>query len=334
MRKLLILVVLFSIVLYINAQNKNQADVRITLRDGSVFNGSTNLPTVDLVTKYGKLTIPFASVSYIEVGITPDKADESKIIDLVSKLSNESVDVRKAAYEELIKKNVGAIPIISNYIYSEKYQPSEATEYTVDGALSELKSKYEIDDNYSEEDIVSIDYQYIMGGTYSFKSIDLKTEFGTLAIPKDKMKKIEVIFIPGNESSAKNFILQASKHISGNTSGGWLKTGIMVKKGQTVDFIANGEVVLQSLSGGKYNPDGVAGTTTSYEYDDYSVGSTNTYPQYGNLVYKVGENGTALRAGSKCSRVVDGNGNLYISIYETVYNSANTGSYSVKVNVK
>jgi len=334
MKNLIIFALLFALGMHINAQDKNQAEVRITLRDGSLFNGSTNLPTVDLVTKYGKLTIPFASVSYIEVGITPDKANESKIIDLISKLSNESIDIRKAAYEELIQKNVGAIPVISNYIYSEKYQPVSFTEFTVDGALTELKGKYSIDDNFNEEDIISIDYQYLMGGTYSFKSIDLKTEFGTLAIPKDKMKKIEVIYIPGSESAAKSYILQASKHISGNTSGGWLKTGIMVKKGQTLNFIASGEVVLQSLSGGKYNPDGVAGTASNYEYDDYSYGSTGTYPQYGNLVYKVGENATALKAGSKCSRVADGNGYLYISIYETVYNSANTGSYNVKVNIK
>jgi hypothetical protein len=52
-------------------------------------------------------------------------------------------------------------------------------------------------------------------------------------------------------------------------------------------------------------------------------------------VYKIGETSTqVLKAGAKFSGTVQASGMLYISIYETVYNAANTGSYTVKISLK
>ena len=101
----------------------------------------------------------------------------------------------------------------------------------------------------------------------------------------------------------------------------------MIKKGQKLNISATGEVVLQSLSGGKYTPDGAVGSAPGLGYD-------NTYAQYGNLVFKIGEQGTMTVAGSKYNKVADNTGLLYLSIYETVYNASNSGYYNVKVQVK
>jgi len=43
---------------------------------------------------------------------------------------------------------------------------------------------------------------------------------------------------------------------------------------------------------------------------------------------------TPLRAGGKFNGTSASAGMLYLSIYETVFNAANTGSYSVKVILK
>jgi hypothetical protein len=140
-----------------------------------------------------------------------------------------------------------------------------------------------------------------------------------------------------SENGELTFKLLATKHISSNTNGGWFKTGIMVKSGQKLIITASGEVTFASLSGSKYKPDGsIVGSATtgteSYE-GDYNSGST--YPSYGNVVYKIGESSTqTLKAGAKFSGNVQSSGMLYISIYETVYNAANTGSYTVKISLK
>ena len=112
----------------------------------------------------------------------------------------------------------------------------------------------------------------------------------------------------------------------------------MIKSGQKLNITASGEITFASLSGSKYKPDGTiagsvtAATTDAYE-GDYAGG--NTYPTYGNVVYKIGESSTqVLKAGAKYNGSSTANGMLYISVYETVYNAANTGSYTVKISVK
>ena len=110
-----------------------------------------------------------------------------------------------------------------------------------------------------------------------------------------------------------------------------------MKTGQKISISANGEITFASLSGSKYKPDGtIAGATAAAVADGYDgEGYANTYPTYGNVVYKIGETSTAvLKAGAKFNGIAQATGMLYISVYETVYSAANTGSYTVKVSVK
>ena len=189
-----------------------------------------------------------------------------------------------------------------------------------------MKSTYDVEENFSDKDVVSIDFDYNMGGTFNLKSVDLKTEYGDLNVPKDKIKQME-ISVYDELAGDKNFKLPANKNISGNTDGGWLNTGIKIKAGHKLNMTASGEVVLQSLSGNKYNPDGAANAASGTDY-------TSTYPTYGNLVYKIGDTGETVKAGSKYSGVAKESGTLYLAIYETVYNATNTGSYNVKISIK
>jgi len=315
----------------------NQTEIRVNLRDGSTFSGKTVMGNISFVTDYGKLDIPLQNVSSLDLGITRDKSNETKIINLIKQMGNSDENMRKSAYEELTKMSIGSIQVISDFIYSEKYQPAEFTDYTPEGALNDLKATYSIDESVSDKDIVTIDGQYTMGGTYDFKKIELKTEYGMLSLPKEKIQHIDVLYTPSGDGSDKNFILLGSKHISSNNSGGWLKTGIMMKQGQKLIISATGEITFASLSNNKYKPDGkIVGSaaTTDYDYGEGDYGSTSTYPTYGNVVYKIGDNGTAMKAGAKFNGTVQGSGMLFLSVYETVYNASNTGSYSVKVSVK
>jgi hypothetical protein len=314
-----------------------EVEVRLTMRDGNTMGGTTKLPNVSLVTDYGKLEIPIKNVSSIDLGIPTDKAMTDKVINLVKQLSNSSEDVRRNTYNELTGLSISAIPPLADFLYSPRYEPGTYTDYTPESALSDLRSKYNVSEDLSVKDVVNIDNLYTIGGSYDFKKIDLKTEYGTLTIPKEKIEHMDVMYASPGEGEM-SFKLYASKHISANANGGWLKTGIMVKPGQKLDIIASGEITFASLSGSKYKPDGTVtgGDGGSYEgdYSDYNYGAASTYPTYGNVVYKIGDSGLPMKAGAKFSGAVTNSGMLYLSIYETVYNAGNTGSYSVKVSVK
>lgn len=329
MKKIFVLAVFVIAVFSLNAQNpKEKIELKLSLRDGNVVTGtSSSITTVSLNTPYGKLDVPVKNVSSITFGITPDIGNKTKVINLVKQLNDADEAKRSAAYNELVKLPIGTIPVLSDYVMSSEYSDSEYTDYTADAALSELKSTFSVDD-FTDKDIITIDYEYTMGGTFALKNISLKTEYGTLEVPKDKIKDVEVTYTD-TENGDKSFKLNASKNISSNENGGWLNTGIKVKSGQKINITASGEVVLESLSGNKYTPDG--NKTDDYESDtDYE----SDYPSYGNLVYKIGEEGTVKKGGSKYTGTAKESGVLYLSIYETVFNAENTGSYTVKVVVK
>jgi hypothetical protein len=333
--KLTVAALLFAFSLFA----QKPAEVSVKLRDGSNVSGTAALPDVTLITDFGKLLIPLKNVSSIKVGIPTDKATSDKAVSFLKQLSSTSEDAKKGAYEELVKLGVKAIPAIDNFINDPKNQNEYSGEYTPDNAMNELRSANGIDANTSEKDEVSIDNGYLMGGVFEFAKLDVKTEYGNLSIPKEKIKNIDVTYTGETGSNEMSFKLNASKNISANLSGGWLKTGIMLKNGQKFSIISSGEVTLSSLSNQKYHPDGSYETATGEKYP--STASTteesgsNSYPSYGNVIYKIGETSTTnLKAGAKLNGTAAGSGMLFIAIYETVYNAANSGSYNVKVILK
>jgi hypothetical protein len=322
--------------------SQKTVDIKLNLRDGSSISGTTSMGDVILKTNYGQLSVPIQNVSTIVVGIGKDKASSDKALQSLKILNaNGSEETRKGAYEDLVKLGVKAISAINEFQNDPKNsQETEVVgEYTIDNALAEIKSTFNIDDASRINDIITIDNEYTMGGIYEFTKLDVKTEYGNLSIPKEKIKTMDVSYSePGNGNEVV-LKLMGGKHISGNQQGGWLKTGIVLKQGQKFTINASGEVTLASLSNQKYKPDGsyIAAGGTSYPAaapaEDYGAGTT--YPVYGNVVYKIGEASyETLRAGAKFTGTAKTSGMLLISIYETVYNAANTGSYTVKVSLK
>lgn len=320
------------------AQQK-PVELKLNLLDGNVITGTSQMGDVELSTAYGKLTIPVANVSTIKVGIGKDKATYDKAMSYLKILNaSTSDDGRKGAYADVLKLGVKAIAAVSDFSSDPKNIDENSTytgEFTVENLLSELYSAGNIDESADVDDIVTIDGNYTMGGTFSFAKMDIKTEYGNLSFPKEKIKSVEVTVISPAGSADHVFKLIGSKNISGNQNGGWLKTGIMLKQGQKFSITATGEVTLASLSNQKYKPDGSYTATNGTTYPAAAGGDyegATTYPSYGNVVYHIGDGSTETnKAGAKFTGTAKSSGMLYISIYETVYNAANTGSYTVKV---
>jgi hypothetical protein len=299
------------------------------------------LGDITLSTDYGKLMIPIKNVTSIKIGLPVDKTISEKTNALLKQLSGTNEDIKKGAYEELVKLGIKAISPISDFINDPKNNLEYTGDYTPDKLLSELKSNCNVEDITDAKDIINIDNQYVMGGIFDFPKLEIKTEYGTLTIPKEKIKNIDILYSSG-EGGEMNFKLLGNKHISGNVNGGWLKTGITLKSGQKFSINASGEITMASLSNQKYKPDGSYTSTTGESYNgtganegDYVAAANSTYPTYGQVIWRTGENTTQMnKAGSKVTGTAIQAGMLYISVYETVYNAANSGSYSVKISLK
>jgi len=334
MKRISGLIIAIIIALTVNAQNpKEKIEFTLTLRDGNVMKGTTTITKILVETDYGKLDLPIKVVNSVEFGIVPDKSKTEKINALCKQLFSTDENQRKSAYDELTKMEMNAIPTINDFISTNTLEPIEGSEYTADNVLNELKGKYGIDEDFTDRDIIAFDNEYKIGGSYTLKEVNLKTEYGSLTVPKEKIKSFEVTY-SNFDASNSVFKLMATKHISSNNNGGWLKTGISVKSGQKLTITATGKIVLQSLSGNTYYPNGSTKSATDGDVElDETDGGSSTYPSYGNVVFKIGESGETIKAGAKYNGTVSSSGMLYLSIYETIYNSANTGFYTVTVKV-
>ena len=101
MKKVIILLALAIGVLSLQAQ-KGKVELKLQLRDGNSVTGtSTSITTVDLITDYGKLTIPIKNVTLLKFGIIPDAASKPAVIKLINQLGDSDVDKRKTAYDAL-----------------------------------------------------------------------------------------------------------------------------------------------------------------------------------------------------------------------------------------
>ena len=102
------------------AQQK-PVELKLNLLDGNVITGTSSMGDIELMTNYGKLTIPVANVSTVKVGIGKDKATFDKALSFL-KILNTSItdDTRKGAYQDILKLGAKAISAVSDFSSDSK----------------------------------------------------------------------------------------------------------------------------------------------------------------------------------------------------------------------
>jgi hypothetical protein len=307
-------------------EDKNKVSLCLKLRNGNIITGKSLLTAIKFTTKYGVLDIPIKDLSQIDFGIIASTKTKQKIDAFVDLLQTGNETECKRIFKSLSEVEVGAIAVLANYLDSDQ---CAYPEYGVEAAYNFLKSKYEIDD-FITEDIITLAGEYRFPGVSDIETVGLQTEFGELSIPREKIISAEIIPPADAEGGKRTFKLEANKHISANANGGWLKTNIRLNKGQKFTIESSGEIILASLSNQAYKPSGSYLPPTS-GWTQGNDNDPNAAPIFGNVVYKIGENTAIYKAGTKVSTTAYTSGILYLSIYETVYNAANSGHYDVTV---
>lgn len=320
---------LLSAILLFFVVNSNAANVQLTvkLKNGDVVTGKTTLPKITVITAYGSLTIPIEKVSNLKLGIVSDHTKDGAVLPDLSKLQTANEAEAKVIYERLFAYGTPILSTVITFTQNPFYKISDNEKYTIEQLIDELYKKADLTTGQSVNDAVTFDGSNYLEGSVAFGDITIQAEYGNLTFRRDKIESLDISPVeevtPNSDGSYK---LKGNYHISGNDNNkGWLNTGVKVKSGDKFVINATGKVVLKSLSGGTYGPDGyVSGTKDAAYTDDMET-------KYGSVVYKIGEYGQIKQAGSKYEGVAAEEGVVYISIYETVYDKGNTGSYNVKV---
>ena len=321
-----------SFALFILFLNINAANVQLTvkLKNGDVITGKSVLSKITVTTAYGSLTIPVEKISNIKLGIPSDHTKDGAVLPDLSKLLTANENEAKIIYERLTGYGTSILSTVLTYTQNPFYKTSDNEKYTIEQLMDDLMKKANINSTADINDAVTFDGLNYIEGSIAFSDIVVQAEYGNLTFRRDKIENLDISTIEDVTANPDgSYKLKANYHISGNDNNkGWLNTGVKVKSGDKFSINANGKIILKSLSGGTYVPDGYSSGTKDGAYTDDLV------IKYGAVVYKTGEFGEVKQAGSKFEGIANEEGIIYVSIYETVFDKTNSGSYNVKVTKK
>lgn len=302
--------------------------ITVRLKNGDVVTGKAALSKIAIVNPYGTLNIPIEKITNMKLGIPSDKTKDGAVLPDLNKLQSvKTEEEAKPIYDRLLAFGPPILSSVVTFTQNPFYKISDLDNYTIEQLIDELYKKSNLPAGQSINDAISFDGVNTIEGSIAFSEVTIQSEYGTLTFKREKIESLDISTIDENAIVGDgNFKLKANYYISGNENNkGWLNTGVNVKSGDKFSISANGKIILKSLSGGAYGPDGFLSGVKDAAYSD------GVEIKYGSLVYKIGENGVMQPAGSNLDGTAAENGNIYISIYETVYDKTNTGAYNVRV---
>ena len=316
---------LFSCFLFIAFGQTEEIQLTVHLKNDDILTGTSALRTVNFKTDFGTLNFPIDEINSIEIGLTDSRFDKGNLLSLLGKVENGSAKEKENAFDQIIKMDEGAIPFVKAYLGSSTGGFNDAgTDISVQTLYEVMLAKYKVSRNFSLKDIITYNNEFRVEGMYDFQNLVLETAYGSINIERKDIARVDIKIVSQGISNKNSFKLFANQNISGSKEDGWLNTGILVKKGDRLSITSNGQVVLASLSGNTYSPDGGV---------NGSVGVESSKPSYGQVVFKISQGGNETKAGEKFSGYAQQTGILYLAIYESVYNSANAGYYTTNVKV-
>lgn len=305
---------------------QDQAELSLHLKNGDILTGISTLENLNFQTDFGTLNIPIDKVNSIKIGLNDTRFDKGNLLKLLDEVEYGSAKEKETAFDKVVQMEEGAIPFVRAFMESATGGPAYTTTDINTAVLYEVMlAKHKVSRNYSLHDILTYNNTNKIAGNYNFDAIAIKTSYGNLSVERNDIDFIDVKITSSGFDNKNMFKVFANENISGSRDESWLNTQILVKKGDKISISATGEVVLASLSGNTYTPDGGV---------NGAVGKKDEKLNYGQLVYKIGLSGKVQTAGDNFNGYADKTGVLYLAIYESVYNSANTGYYNVAVKAE
>lgn len=313
---------LFSIITFSQIEN---VVFTLHLKNKDIITGTTDITEIPLKTSYGNLTFPVGDINSINIGLQNANFDKANLLNLLDKLDFGNAKEKERAFDEIIKMNEGSIPFIKSYMQNSK-QNNTNEDVSVEVLYEVMLAKFNVSRNYNLYDEIVFNGKNSVEGTFDFSDILLETDYGRIRINRKDIESIDIKILAEEGFTKDNiFKVFANQFVYGNKENGWLNTGILVKKGEQIKITADGTISLASLSGNTYTPDGGI---------NGAPGPTDKKVNYGQLIFKISQTGSPIKSGENITYTADKTGIIFLSIYETVFNTANTGYYNAKVSVK
>ena len=279
-------------------------------------------PSLSLVTKYGKLTIPATEVRRLEFGFRYPDGVEEKINKAIGELGSPDFKTREDAEQVLASIGHFAIPALRRAVKGEDPEAvrrAQAVLRLLESKLGEGKTELR------DYDVVETT-EFIVKGRLEMGVLKVRTKyFGDATVKLTDIKS----FRSAGSASHGEFTLDAAKYAKMNQAD-WMETTIEVASGQQLEVTASGRVDQWPQGPGQYmvGPEGLGGGgRIGFPGGGIAVGAP------GQVIGRIGTTGTPFAIGASFKGKVNDGGKLYLRIDPSPWNCDSTGTYKIVVNV-
>jgi hypothetical protein len=295
------------------ANGENLVEVRTA--DGSAVKVTLLVETIDVQTRFGRLTVPIRHLRRIDFGLRYPDGLREKIEEAIGQLGHSDFRRREAAQAELLLYPELAYPLVAmaaNSGNAEAVRRSRAILEEIRNRVPGEKLDFRPFDSVqtTEFPIVGV---VELAGWKARSSI-----FGETTLKLADLRQLRALSTSGDSE----LVIDAARH--GLPQEHWLETNIEVI-GNMLEIRAEGKVDLYPLGGerGMYmaTPDGAR-----------PGGRPTRYPS-GALLGKVGASGKTFLVGSHYQGIPDGEGKLFLKIEASPWGTIPSGSYTVKITL-
>jgi len=292
----------------------NDANAVLALfHDGTKVRMVVLQENIEVVTRFGKLTVPTADVRRIEFGFRLPPETARKLDDAVKNLGSTNFPLREAAQKDLTELGRLAYPALMKFARGNDLE----TTRRVEDILKAIRAKVPADQLRSRTDDLVYTPDFVIAGRIDTATLKARTEhFGEVQI---KVADLRNLHSASGIGEAKATV-DAATYAAGNNQ--WMDTGFLVTADVPLAVTAAGEVDLY----GNQQP----GQYISGPEGNRNVGRQGIHIP-GMLLGKIGEDGPTFIIGKKYDATPTQEGKLYVRIVPIPGSGGATGNYVVKI---
>lgn len=314
-----------------------ESQIEVHFADDSVVKMALLQSSIDVSTRYGKLTLPVGEIRRIDFGLRIPDETAKRIEAAIARLSNPDIKQRDSAQAELVELKELAYPALQQAARSTDSEVSlrakEAMK-TISQTLPAQQFRQPRNDT-----IVTAEFTIV--GRIETPTLKARTPyFGDANLKLFELKSMRWLST-GHETK---LMVDAAKY--GSQQDMWLDTGVEVRSGAMLQVAAGGRVELgaqngfpggsvvgpdgQFTRGGRaaFNPNAQFGGRGGRGGPGFARGASMSP---GALLGRIGETGSIFVLGSRYEAPAHEDGKLYIRIAPSTDGSRPSGSYDIRI---
>jgi hypothetical protein len=292
---------------------KTTEDLVMQFHDGTSIRLVPLDKNLEIVTKYGKLTVPTVDVRRIEFGLHVPEDMAKQVDDLMKDLESTDFQTREVAGKKLVTLGRYSYPKL---VAASKGSNLETTR-RIQELLKDMRKKfpaYQLKIR-TEDQIFTKDFTIV--GNLSSPSLKVKTEhFGEAIVKLSDLRSARTTTGTGE----LEVTVDASKY--GSNANQWMETEFTVEADIRLKITASGTVDVYAQAAGQYlsGPEG-----------NNQLGQRGRYIP-GQLLGRIGETGQVFVIGPNYDGTPQQEGKLYLHIWPFQGGGGATGSFTVKIS--